>query len=223
MAGVNIVVISAPLPEGWEGTPDEFRALIFSTLTFQASGAFLSGQIGGAMPTADVGLFIEGAQLFTWDPDTSAYRPADTHPIGSCLPHLGATVPDTRYLLLDGTDYLRADYPVLAAMLGSTYNRASDPSDRFRVPDMRGRDFRGAGIGDYDPKQEGTPGRMLELTLGDYGGREWPVRKITKHINQPAAAVTPGDSLIYSGVKHASLYTRAVPPYVVCNWIVRAK
>lgn len=223
MAGVNIIIISAPLPEGWEGTPDEFRQQVFNTITFEASGAFLSGQIGGATPTADVGLFVNGRLLYTWDADTSAYRPIDTHPIGSVLPYLGSTVPDDRYLLLDGSDYLRADYPDLAALLGTTYNRASDSADRFRVPDMQGRDFRGAGIGDYDPKQDATPGRMQELTLGDYGGREWPVRKVSRFVNQPANNVTPGDSLVYSGTKHATLYTRAVPPYVVANWIVRAK
>lgn len=218
---INIIAVSAPLPEGWEGTPDEFREEVFSTLQFQASGAFLTGQIGGAMPTQDVGLFIDGQDLYTWDAETSAYRPINTVPIGGVMPYLGAAAP-TNYLLLDGADYLKADYPDLAVLLGDTYKRTSDSSDRFRVPDARGRDFRGAGQGDYDPKQLAVPGRMLEIPLGEYGGKEWQVRKTTKHAQIPAANTTPGDGLMFSGVKHATFYTRAIPPYVGANWIVRA-
>lgn len=222
-SNINIIVVSAPLPDGWEGTPDEFRQQIFSTLQFQASGAFLTGQIGGSTPTTDVGLFVDGPNLYTWDPEASAYQAINSQPIGTLLAYLGATVPDNRYLLCDGTDYLRADYATLFGVLGTTYGRGSDPSDRFRVPDLRGRAMFGAGIGDYDPKMLGAPGRMAEIALGEYGGKEWPVRKTSKHLNQPAANTTPGDGLIYSGSKNATYYTRAVPPYLGVNWLIRAK
>lgn len=218
---INIIAISAPLPEGWEGTPDEFRQEVFSTLQFQANGAFLTGQIGGALPTVDVGLFVDGRDLYTWDADSSAYRPVRSVPVGTVSAYLGAVAP-TNYLLLDGGDYLQTDYPELFALIGTTFNRVGDASNRFRVPNAAGRTFIGAGIGDYNPKLDGTPGRMKEILLGEYGGREWPVRKTTRHVQQPANNATPGDSLIYSGTRHATLYTRSVPPYIAGNWIVRA-
>jgi hypothetical protein len=221
---IQIIPISAPLPEGWEGTPDEFREEIFSTLSFQASGAFLTGQIGGATPTEDVGLFISGQDLFTWDADTSTYKAINTDLIGSLRPYLGATVPSNGlYLLCDGGEYLKTDYPALYAIIGDVYKRGTDSADNFRVPDMRGRTVFGAGVGDYDAKQDGIPGRMAELTLNEYGGTEWVLRKATKHPQQPPSNNNPGDSQFLSGVTHATLYSRAIPPHVVVNWLVRAK
>jgi len=221
MGNINIIVISAPLEEGWQGTPDEFRQEIFSTLTFQADGAFLTGQVGGAMPTQDVGIYIDGQDIYTWDAETSSYQPINVQPIGSLLPYLGAVAPK-HYLLCDGGSYHKTDYPDLYALIGDSYKRSGDITDDFRVPDFQGRFPVGAGVGDYNPLGNLPPGDMREINLHSYGGFEWPRRKDTKHVNQPAANVTPGDSLVYTGVV-STTYTRSVPPYVGVNYIVRSK
>lgn len=43
----------------------------------------------------------------------------DTIPIGCILPHVGSTVPNTNYLMCDGSTFTAATYPVLFAMLGT--------------------------------------------------------------------------------------------------------
>jgi len=225
MGNINIIPISVPLPEGWEGTPDEFRQQIFSTLTFQASGDFMTGQIGGAMPTSNVGLYIDGPYLYTWDADTSTYQPINTHPIGSILPYLGSVVP-ANYLLLDGGQHLVADYKELYALIGKTYIKSTESGDdtHFRVPNMAGRTFFGAGQGDYNPlATAGVPGGLMrEMLLHQFDGLEWPRRLNSKHVGQPAANTNPGDVMVYTGVTGTN-YTRAMPPHLVINWIVRSK
>lgn len=225
MPNINIIPISAPLPEGWEGTPDEFREQIFSTLTFEASGAFLTGQIGGATPTSDVGLFVSGRQIYMWDADSSSYKSALTVPIGVAVPYLGSVAPEF-YLMLDGvTEYAKEDYPELYAIVGDTYKKPGDSADNFRLPDWRGRMPLGVGIGDYDPLGTGTPGRMKEITLGEYGGKEWVDRKFDRHLNQPAAVSgNPATPTILNATLNGTgtQYSRVVNPYIGVNWIVRA-
>jgi len=223
MGNINIIVISAPLPEGWEGTPDEFRQQVFSTLTFQGSGSFLTGQVGGAMPTSDVGLYIDGGDLYTWDVETSSYQPINTHPIGSILPYLGAVAP-TNYLLLNGGVHARDEHKELFALIGTTYNKPGDADNEFRVPNLCGRTLFGAGTGDYNPLGAVglPPGSMREMLLHAYDGLEWPRRLNSKHVGQPAANSNPGDCMVYTGVTGTN-YTRAMPPHLVINWIVRSK
>jgi hypothetical protein len=223
MAKISITIISAPLPEGWEGTPDEFRQQIFSTLTFEGSGAFLTGQVGGAMPTSNVGLYIDGQDLYTWDVETNTYLPIHTEEIGVVKPYLGSVAPKN-YLLLDGSLQKRETYKKLYALIGDSYKLKNESTpDDFRLPNARGRTFFGAGTGDYNPLQDPSlkPGSMRELLLHQYGGLEWPRKLETKHVGQPAANLDPGDCMVYNGVT-GNRYTRSVPPHIVCNWIVRS-
>lgn len=55
--------------------------------------------------------------------------------------------PPTNWLIADGSDYLRADYPELYAVLGTKYNQSGDDSTVFRVPDLRARYIRFADLG----------------------------------------------------------------------------
>lgn len=74
-------------------------------------------------------------------------------------PHPLTTYPDG-VLPCDGALYLRTDYPDLFAIIGTTYSAVGDPSDQFRVPDLRGRMALGAGAG------AGLTPRAMADTLG---------------------------------------------------------
>jgi len=65
--------------------------------------------------------------------------------IGEIIPYAGATSPDIRWLICDGTSLLRADYPDLFAVIGSTYG--SIDGSHFNLPDLAGRSPMGAGSG----------------------------------------------------------------------------
>lgn len=65
--------------------------------------------------------------------------------IGEIVPYAGTTIPDPNWLFCDGASVLRADYPDLFAVIGTTFGAAD--SSHFNLPDMRGRSPVGAGTG----------------------------------------------------------------------------
>src|SRR5262245_53637073 len=61
-------------------------------------------------------------------------------PAGSILPFAGDVVPPG-FLLCDGTEVLRNDYPRLYTAIGESWGATT--TFTFRVPDLRGRFMRG--------------------------------------------------------------------------------
>jgi microcystin-dependent protein len=85
-----------------------------------------------------------------------------TIPIGAIISSISDT-PDEKWLLCDGTTYLRADYPLLAAILPEgTLNLGGD-ADEFVVPNLIGRVIAGAGSGAVSP--------ATSITEYSYGGK----------------------------------------------------
>jgi len=79
--------------------------------------------------------------------------------IGEIIPYAGAISPNPNWLLCDGTSYLRADYPNLFSIIGTTYG-AIDGS-HFSVPDLQGRSPMGVGSG------SGLSPRALGDSIGE--------------------------------------------------------
>lgn len=79
-------------------------------------------------------------------------------PIGAILPFAGSTAPAS-YLMADGQNYNRADYPDLFATIGTTYGTGTG-STQFNVPDLRGR----VPVG-----LPGASGRVTTATVGSTG------------------------------------------------------
>jgi len=80
--------------------------------------------------------------------------------IGEIIPYAGSTLPDPNWLFCDGASLVRADYPDLFGVIGTTYG--SVDGTHFNLPDMRGR----TGIG------VGTGGGLSARALGDSIGEE---------------------------------------------------
>ena len=72
----------------------------------------------------------------------TAYLKSRIAPVGSLIIWPTAT-PPTGYLECDGAALSRASYAALFGVLGTTYNKATDATDKFRVPDLRGEFIRG--------------------------------------------------------------------------------
>jgi microcystin-dependent protein len=81
--------------------------------------------------------------------------------IGSIIAYAGNLPTDPAILACDGTSYLRADYPELFAVIGTTWG--ADDSTHFNVPDLRTRALVMQGV---------TPDSSV-WNLGDLIGEEF--------------------------------------------------
>lgn len=94
-------------------------------------------------------------------------------PLGTILPYFGETAP-THFLICDGTEYAKADYPELAehllALTNPTPYVGSD-SDHFKVPDLRGEFLRGSGTNGHANQGNGANVGVHQnsTSLPDYG------------------------------------------------------
>lgn len=79
-------------------------------------------------------------------------------PLGTILPYFGETAP-THFLICDGTEYAKADYPELAehllALTDPTPYAGSD-TNHFKVPDLRGEFLRGSGTNGHTNNGNGA-------------------------------------------------------------------
>lgn len=65
-------------------------------------------------------------------------------PIGSIIPYGGATAP-TGWFICDGTELVRATYPELFAVIGTSFGTPSD-NTKFKLPDLREATTKGVGL-----------------------------------------------------------------------------
>lgn len=227
MSVLNIQFAIGNLPEGWLGKPQDLLDFIAENLTAQVEGGFLTGQVGGAEPASDIGLWVDGTKIKVFG--DGSYREIDTVPIGGMILWPTDAALPTDYLLAENGLYIKADYPDLAELYGSTWNKSTDDaSTHFRVPDLRGRAPVGAGIGDYNPKSEPTSqqlltGKTTERDAGTYYGLEWGVYKQPTQPNAPTpryrlSLITPGNA-----PDNGTVYTGVSQPSAVVKFIIRAK
>jgi len=80
--------------------------------------------------------------------------------VGELIPYASTTSPTSRWLPCDGASVLRADFPDLFTVIGTTFG--SVDSAHFNVPDLRGRVVVGVGSGSG----------LTTYSEGDTGGEE---------------------------------------------------
>src|ERR1700722_20408910 len=121
---IDLTAVTPPLPEGWVGTPDDQIAFIRANTIYFFDGTFPTGQIGGSMPTQDIGIWyvpppspLVGGSIEAFV--NGAYRPITDVPVGAILPYAGnVTVPPANFLFCDGANYNQIQYPDLFAVIG---------------------------------------------------------------------------------------------------------
>ncbi len=114
-----------------------------STLNVNTVGTKTIQRNGSNLGAGDI---ISG-QIYEVEYDGTNFQlltPVNSTPSGVIQMYAAASAP-TGWLLCDGTSYLRATYPVLFAVIGSTFGSAD--GTHFNVPDMRGRIAIGTGTG----------------------------------------------------------------------------
>lgn len=105
--------------------------------------------------------------------------------IGELIAFAGATSPDSRWLLCDGSSLLRTDYPDLFTVIGTTYGAAD--STHFNIPDLQGRVGIGAGSGSG----------LSSRALGDQGGEEThilTIGELAAHVHSTGNSAVLGTS-----------------------------
>ena len=84
-------------------------------------------------------------------------------PIGTILPFGSNNIPSS-FLLCDGTELNRADYPELFAVIGTSFGTPS-ANTKFKLPDLRGEFLRGAGTNSHSGQGHGgTVGQHQDAT-----------------------------------------------------------
>ena len=166
---------------------------------------------------------------------TAVYSDA---PVGSIVPFGGTTFP-TGWLLCDGTEVLRADYPDLFAVIGTSFGTPSADT-KFKLPDLRGEFLRGAGTNSHsDQGDGGAVGEHQDGTeipgvyANNYGKLGiFPANNSTTEMNVIADKMdsTTADAVAYMETldlqkgatgDHAALYT-ARPTNTSVNFIIKA-
>jgi microcystin-dependent protein len=119
-----------------------------------------------------------------WAPyfELASFREGTCRVIGEIITWAGNTSPDLKWLICDGASLLRASYPDLFVVIGTTYG-ATDGA-HFSLPDLRGRVAIGAGTG----------GGLSTYTRGQTGGEE---------AHQLTGAEAPSHSHSDTGHTHA--------------------
>lgn len=101
-----------------------------------------------------------------------AFQKIQPQPVGSVQLFAGEKVPDG-WLLCNGDEYDQKDYPELYRVIGTTFNHAmlandvayTMDSDKFRVPDLRGRFVVGRSNIDDDYNVLGASGGKKKVIL----------------------------------------------------------
>lgn len=104
-------------------------------------------------------------------------------PVGTIIASVSPT-PDDGWLLCDGSQYARADYPALAALIPEGTLNIGGNAEFFNVPAMTGRGIIGVGA-----SVSWSPGRLLGQTGGAHE-HQLTVDEMPEHTHQSAAAGT---------------------------------
>lgn len=219
MPSISINIDIPTLPEGWQGSPDDLLEFIRENSTFSIDGQALSGQIGGARPTQNVGIWFGDTSIEKFV--NGKYQPISDVPIGSYFPFAGSVAP-VNYLLCDGASYVQTDYPELFSVIGVKYvPTGGNNTTNFNVPDLRGRVPKGAGTGDYSLNLDGSiTGSMNPVIDGQYSGLEW-LRQQTKPTGFPTVSrIISGTYLLK---EFNGLYVDVDQPCIGANYIIRSR
>jgi microcystin-dependent protein len=129
-----IVDITAkPLQPGFTGNLQELLNAFVDAMSASVEGSFLTGQVGGTMPSSNIGPWANGDEWWFWDSSTAQYQPSEQGtPVGTVAMWGGAGVPDN-WLLCDGRAVSRSQYNRLWQVVQTTWG-PGDGQSTFNLP-----------------------------------------------------------------------------------------
>lgn len=125
----------ATLPADNPGNVQELLNAIGGSLaaTFVPAGNYILGQMGGVLPTSNIGPWANGNEWWFWSPSAGTYvRGLDGVPIGMMSFWGGEGTPDN-WLVCDGSERSRTDYNSLFQVIGTTWG-AGDGATTYNLP-----------------------------------------------------------------------------------------
>lgn len=197
-------------------------------------------------PTGEKGdVYLVDGFIYVWDISKSDWSKGgnianvfgDTLPVGTITKYGGENIPNN-WLLCDGSQYLKTDYPELYNAIGNHYNLDSDEGELyFRVPDFRERVGVGSngdgefGLGNTGGEKEHklTANEIPDLPVKFTNSNSVVLTKdgtvqtnLTSGYSRGAGKWDSGtDGELYAdggGQAHNNM-----PPYVVVNYIIKVK
>jgi microcystin-dependent protein len=130
------------IPLGFKGDLQQYANVIIDNVTATVDATFLTGQMGGTMPTSDVGPWANGDEWWFWNASLGQYVPSTQGtPVGAIILWGGTGVP-INWLLCDGRAISRSLYSLLFQAVGTTWG-VGDGQSTFNLP-PGGSFFKGA-------------------------------------------------------------------------------
>jgi microcystin-dependent protein len=128
---VNLVMGSIPL--GFKGNLQELANVIVDNISATVDATFLVGQVGGNMPTSDVGPWANGNEWYFFDKGVGKYVPSPQGtPVGTIVMWGGTGVP-ANWLLCDGSAKSSANFNLLYQAIGGTWGE-NKANGTFNLP-----------------------------------------------------------------------------------------
>lgn len=154
-------------------------------------------------------------------------------PIGTIIPFGSNNIP-AGYLICDGSEVLKTDYPELYGIIGNAFGTVTG-STKFKIPDLRNKFIQGANSNTGEIKEAGLPN--ITGTTGDsyiYTNDTSTAAVMGAFVcGTVATASIKGDiasktisSLQFNASRSNSIYgnsSTVQPPAVCINYIIKAK
>nr|DAU92428.1 MAG TPA: tail collar domain [Caudoviricetes sp.] len=149
-------------------------------------------------------------------------------PIGTIIPFGSNNIP-VGYLICDGSEVLKTNYPELYGVIGNSFGTVTD-STKFKLPDLRNKFIQGANSNTGEIKEAGLP-NITGTFYHDTNARAGLSGAFVSYENtgrQNLANDTPTNSglITFDASKSNSIYgnsSTVQPPAVCINYIIKAK
>ena len=150
-------------------------------------------------------------------------------PSGAVIPFAGSTAPQG-YLLCDGREVSRADYPYLFDVIGTTYGKG-DGNTTFNLPNLQDKFIEGAGANAIGTEMSaGLPNITGSFSTYDYSpsGTAGSFTKIIANQNSSPSIATsnhsPYSQFTLNARRSNSIYGNSdtvQPPAICMNYIIK--